>query len=108
MRPLQWIICQLHGNELPLRHLIEELDGETDGPEAFSGEIGKSLKDCTKFPTVAFKSIACELPEISKKDLGADQRYLFDMCNAISSGNWAIVQKVCRNEIQAECVIPDG
>ena len=22
-RPLQWLICQLHGNELPLRHLME-------------------------------------------------------------------------------------
>ncbi len=28
-RPLQWFICLLHANELPLRHLFIKLDGET-------------------------------------------------------------------------------
>jgi hypothetical protein len=31
-KPLQWLVCQLHANELPLRHLIKHLDGETCGP----------------------------------------------------------------------------
>lgn len=26
-RPLQWFICQIHANELPLRHLMVQLDG---------------------------------------------------------------------------------
>ena len=30
-RPLQWVIYQLHGNELPFRHLFEKLDGKTTG-----------------------------------------------------------------------------
>ena len=30
-RPLHWFICQLHANELPLRHLIKTLDGKTTG-----------------------------------------------------------------------------
>lgn len=25
-RPVQWLVCQLHANELPLRHLIEHLE----------------------------------------------------------------------------------
>lgn len=25
--PLQWLVCQLHANELTLRHLFEHLDG---------------------------------------------------------------------------------
>ena len=36
-KPLQWLVCQLHGNELPLRHLFLHLDGSTTGPRAFSG-----------------------------------------------------------------------
>src|SRR6218665_529831 len=30
-RALQWNVCLLHANELPLRHLIIELDGPTTG-----------------------------------------------------------------------------
>ena len=39
-RPLQWSICLLHCNELPLRHVFAELDGATSGPDSFSGKIG--------------------------------------------------------------------
>ena len=34
-RALQWFVCTLHcneTNELPLRHLIQHLDGGTQGP----------------------------------------------------------------------------
>ena len=43
-KPVQWIVCMLHGNELPLRHLMK-LDGPTSGLTAFSGEIGNQLSD---------------------------------------------------------------
>ena len=43
-RGLQWAVCLLHTNELPLRHLFEYFDGKTIGPNSFSGPIGKSLK----------------------------------------------------------------
>lgn len=36
-RPLQWIICMLHLNELPLRHLFNKLDGKTSGPGSYNG-----------------------------------------------------------------------
>jgi len=47
-RPLHWIICQLHGNELPLRHLLIQLDGKTSGPTQFTGAVGKLLNE-TRF-----------------------------------------------------------
>ncbi|GBL88972.1 hypothetical protein AVEN_255140-1 [Araneus ventricosus] len=47
-RPLQWNISVLHTNELPLRHLILEMDGCTKGPYSYSGPIGLLLKDCEK------------------------------------------------------------
>ena len=42
-RPLQWVVCLLHTNELPLRHVFATLDGATSGPDAFAGPIGKKI-----------------------------------------------------------------
>ena len=61
-RLLQWFVCQLHANELPLRHLFEYLDGPTNGPKGFSGPIGKSLVNCEKLPVVDYIPINCVLP----------------------------------------------
>ena len=36
-RRLMRIVCELHTNELPFRHIIEELDGPTSGATSFSG-----------------------------------------------------------------------
>ncbi|CAH0562965.1 unnamed protein product [Brassicogethes aeneus] len=88
-RPLQWVICQLHSNELPLRHLLETLDGKTSGPHGFVGPIGKSLADCHKLDLVNFEPIECELDGLLTNtitDLSADQQYLLDICKAVSSG----------------------
>ncbi|KAF2887879.1 hypothetical protein ILUMI_18294, partial [Ignelater luminosus] len=44
-RPLQWLICQLHMNELPLpRHLFQYLYGRTKGPKEYFGAITKAIK----------------------------------------------------------------
>ena len=37
----------LHANELPLRHLLSNLDGKTSGPR-FTGPIGKLLQNCER------------------------------------------------------------
>jgi len=42
-RPLQWVVCLLHCNELPLRHVFLELDGTTISPDSFLGPVGKKL-----------------------------------------------------------------
>ena len=34
-RPLQWVICLLHCNELPIRHVFMFLDGTTKSPDSF-------------------------------------------------------------------------
>ncbi|GBL91678.1 hypothetical protein AVEN_108311-1 [Araneus ventricosus] len=45
-RPLQWNISMLHTNELPLRHIIVEMNSCTKGPYSYSGRIGLLLKEC--------------------------------------------------------------
>lgn len=85
-RPLQWLICQLHANELPLRHLINHLDGNTCGPGAFAGPIGKQLINCENMDVVCFEAIDADIPVILKTDLSTEQKYLYEICIAVSSG----------------------
>ena len=58
-RPLQWMICMLHLNELPFsRHLFEEIDRPTTGPKSFTGEIGKELNsDLRQLPISKFQTM---------------------------------------------------
>ena len=87
-KPLQWVICLLHTNELPLRHVFTMLDDTTKSPDSFSGPIGKSLTgDVSSWPVAAnFKSIPnphlVELPESVIEDLSADQHYAYKMSSA--------------------------
>ena len=85
-RPLQWLVCQLHANELPLRHLLKYLDGSTSGPRAFSGIIGKEMSACENLPLVVFTPIERNLTEMERKDLSTDELYLYDMCDAVHRG----------------------
>ena len=48
----------LHLNELPLRHVFQNLDGVTSGPDSFSGPIGRQLNGAVpEWKVVKFKSI---------------------------------------------------
>lgn len=85
-KPLQWLVCLLHTNELPLRHLMSYLDGKTSGPSGFSGQIGKSLESCESLPVVEFKKIETVLPPIDVKTLSTDQKYMFEICQGICNG----------------------
>ncbi|KAF0705713.1 Uncharacterized protein FWK35_00035610 [Aphis craccivora] len=90
-KPLQWLICQLHANELPLRHLFQHLDGKTSGPNGFSGSLGKQLEICHKLPIVEFARIESNLPYLKNEvELSTDQKYLYEMCLSISNGNCSI------------------
>lgn len=84
-RPLQRLICQLHANELNLRHLLTKLDGVTSGPTTFSGPIGSQLKTSHLKPIVEFEPIPTTIPILTTK-VSSDQQYLYDICNAVSSG----------------------
>ena len=91
-KPLQWVFCLLHTNELPLRHVFTMLDGTTNSPDTFAGPIGKCLTgDVSNWPVAAnFKSISnpqfVQLPESVVNDLSTDQHYAYKICSAIIMG----------------------
>jgi hypothetical protein len=91
-RPLNWIVCGLHLNELPLRHLMADLDGPTTSDTGFSGPVGKALAGATELPVKkSFKKITIgsdliALPEDVRKDLSTDQKYGYDIVEAIRTG----------------------
>ncbi|XP_050308327.1 uncharacterized protein LOC126744782 [Anthonomus grandis grandis] len=86
-RPLQWIICMLHLNELPLRHLFNKLDGKTTGPHSYNGPIGKQLEKCEIKPVIEYEIIPSQLPVIKTEDLSMDQKYLYAINTAVITGN---------------------
>ena len=63
-RPLQWLVCLLHGNELQLLHLFKHLDGATTGPRGYSGIIGKQLQNCENLSLVSYLSIYNNVPTL--------------------------------------------
>ena len=75
---LNWLICALHTNELPLRHLIVELDGKTLSNSKWSGELGKMLDMVAElntnrnFETVTLSEHLLALPDKILKDLSTD------------------------------------
>lgn len=85
-RPLTWIICLLHLNELPLRHIIYSIDGKSTSPISSGGPIGKAIEKWDNQPVVKFKQIVSEVMVIDKKDLSDDQKYLLEIYNSIVSG----------------------
>ena len=91
-RRLMWSICLLHTNELPLRHLFTDLNGQTTGANSFQGVIGKMLPAVADMEwNPAFKPISAgpgleELPEEVFRDLSSDQKYLCLVIQAVMSG----------------------
>ena len=67
----------LHLNELPFRHLFEEIDGPTTGPKSFTGEIGKELNgDLRQLPISKFQTMNGFIDDIPKDvyvQLNSDQ-----------------------------------
>lgn len=92
-RPLHWFVCMLHLNELPLKALITKLDGKTTGANSFSGPIGNELHSVCNLPIVAFKRFRTaqpleKLPDPVYKKLSNDQKYLYNVVNALISGKF--------------------
>uniref|UniRef100_A0A0L8FPQ8 Uncharacterized protein n=1 Tax=Octopus bimaculoides TaxID=37653 RepID=A0A0L8FPQ8_OCTBM len=67
-KPLYWFVYQLHANELPLSHLINDLDRKTTGPRGFLGPIGKRLGRFEALSVVKFNQI----PSVDRNDLSTD------------------------------------
>ena len=81
-RKLLWVLCLLHLNELPLRHIFVELDGPTSSQNTFLGVIGKLLPqveelDWRKFDKVRVGPGLSELSDEVAADLSSDQRMIY-------------------------------
>lgn len=85
-RPLQWVICLIHLNELPFRSLFESVDGRTTAPGSYIGPIGFKLPGCENLPVVGYEPVSGALPEVDAASLSTDQEYLLDISRAIASG----------------------
>ncbi|GBM63652.1 hypothetical protein AVEN_206875-1 [Araneus ventricosus] len=72
--------------DLPLRHLVNSLDGATIGPKEFCQPLGKAIKTYEELPVAPFSSISMEnMPHnIDRMVLSNDQQYLYDICLPIS------------------------
>ena len=90
-RPMHWLVCQLHLNELQFKHVFELIDGKTSGPGSFKGEIGKKITvDLTNLEVVPFKKINGSfhlIPDNICSELSSDQKYLYSICLSIQSGD---------------------
>ena len=91
-RKLNWIVCNLHTNELPLRHLIMEIDGKTMSKNRWTGPLGKMLDNVTDL-AVAKKIKHIEAPQLPilqpqiLLDLSTDQAYAYKIHEGIRIGH---------------------
>ena len=86
-RLMQWLVCQLHTNELLLRHLFVHIDGATSGPQGFTGPVGKALASRHTLPVCNYDKMEGELPVIESEELSTDQKYLYDIFSAVINGH---------------------
>lgn len=94
----------LHANELPLRHLLLFLDGQTAGPRGFSGEIGKLLETCDKLPVVQFQPIEGELLDVDVAVVPTKNIYMKHVMQYLLESFHLIFQR----ETQEPWLILDG
>lgn len=88
-RPLHWFVCLLHFNELVFRHFFEKIDSSiATGPRTGTGTISKAIENVEK-PIQNFRPIPFHselLTNITGFDLSVDEKYLYDISIAVSSG----------------------
>ena len=82
----------IHINELPLRHLIIQIDGKYIPKQGWTGPLGKLLSkvhdleinwDFTPFPDIDI----IELPDDIVKNLSTDQKNCYLLLSAMKSGS---------------------
>ena len=91
-RRLFWTICQLHVNELPLRHLIRQIDGPTSSEKGFMGPVCSLLSKVEQMPfNPKFKALPGGEDLISLTDevvaaMSTDQKTCYKLVQAIKQG----------------------
>ena len=109
---LNWLVCYLHTNELGLRHLVADTDGPTTSDHTFSGPLGKALSSATdlehnpRFTKIIIGPGLIHLDQDVIDDLSSDQKYGYQMVNAIRSGK--ITQDLVLMEIGPVYQQPTG
>ena len=87
-----WSVCLCHTNELPLRHLIEQLDGPTSSKDGFTGPIGKLLSKVHEmeldpnWQALPGGEDLIDLPDDIVKGLCTDANICYQYCQALKSG----------------------
>lgn len=114
-KPLHWFVCLLHFNELPFRHLFEQIDKSvTSGPRTATGVIAKlieanenkpvrtlyfycfysffsfdflfhSIMQVANFVTIPLVAEFMP-PGIDNFVLSTDEKYLYEIATAVSTG----------------------
>ena len=87
-----WLVCACHTNKLPLRHLIEKVDGKTSSKDGFTGPIGKLLSSVGDMevnydfrPLPGGEDLPPLPPEILKEQC-TDAYVSYQYCKAVKTG----------------------
>ena len=96
-------------NELPLRHLIESLDGKTTSKDGFSGPIGKMLSRVntmsqkSSFEAITGTEELIELPEKVVKDMSTDSSLCYQLLVALRTGELRseLATRICGNIVHS-------
>ena len=91
----QWNICAIHTNELPIRHLIQKLDGPTTSKDGFTGKIGKLLNKVEELeynpnflPIGVDEEDLIQLPESVWKNCLETHRFATNSANQLKLENF--------------------
>jgi hypothetical protein len=91
-RKVDWGICVIHTHELPLRHAIIKLDGETSSDSGFKGPVCSMLPKIHEmeydpnFKTVSGGPDLIEIPEPILKEMSTDQKMCYQLCKVFKEG----------------------
>ena len=92
-RRLFWAICNIHTNELLLRHLIADLDGPTSSKDGFTGPVGSLLPKVEQmsfnpnFEALPGGEDLLPLSDSVVKEMSTDQKSCYKLVQALKSGN---------------------
>ena len=92
-RKLFWAICNLHTNELPLRHLIEIIDGPTCSDKGFMGPVCSLLSKVNEMEyNPNFKKLPggedlISIPQKVLDKMSTDQKVCYKLVEALKAGH---------------------
>ena len=85
-RPVHLFVCVLHSNELPLRHLLNSVEGKTSGPRRFTRPFGKQQQQFETKAVESFTPFDVPVISIGNAELNTDKNYMKEMYDAVSCG----------------------